>query len=732
MIRLVALLAFLPILASADPVTIRSGEHETFSRLVISIGHNTDWSIDPSDDGYVLKLDGRSDGFDTSQVFERIHRDRLIDVRQVAPNALSLFVECHCELDSFLWQPGRLVVDIIDSPDPVPAASDVVLDPLHVTSTPPIIRPAGTPLTLPNMLNISPLGIEASDQIRAEETQVEIDLSAAEEALAIGIARAASQGFLVPSTVETGQTEVEGDKVHLVPEQSDEHEPDVSIAPIRPGVGISTAMDRDLAQLGVELGRSLEQQCLSAELFQISTWGDDRAFHEQASALAETLAGEFGEEPREAQENLARLYIHFGFGAEARLVLAVSPASSQSRTILTELAGIVDDYDRDYPAILSQESCNTPGALWAFILRPTVQEESDRNQLIQHFYALPQPLRNQISPRLARGFLDIGDPAAASQLLHTANNQDAGSTHEAQTTRALIAEGFDDAEEALAVLSNEADDSVRTTPQSLIRLIELQLEQGTTPSEANLLLVGALRQEHRDTPVAQDLANIEAVGRMAAAQYQVALDLMQNREDIQALEIIDKIYEKIATHADSGTFLEFVFDEIPEGLTSATENAIAKRLIDLGFYERARSFLTGDAERAAAAERRYLRAESALGADDFALAMDALLGMTDERARALRARAYEGMGQHRAALSALNINQSASSPTLQFRAGAWERLTVEDDEVLSAFAHTVLVAPSDAPAATLAERREILTQSQDSRQSVENLLMRFTAETGGN
>jgi hypothetical protein len=732
MIRLAALLAFLPILASADPVTIRSGEHETFSRLVISIGHNTDWSIDPSDDGYVLKLDGRSDGFDTSQVFERIHRDRLIDVRQVAPNALSFLVECHCELDSFLWQPGSLVVDIIDSPDPVPAASDVVLGPLHATTTPPIIRPAGTPLTLPNMLNISPLGIEASDQIRAEETQVEIDLSAAEEALAIGIARAASQGFLVPSTVETGQTEVEGDKVRLVPEQLDEHEPDVSIAPIRPGVGISTAMDRDLAQLGVELGRSLEQQCLSAELFQISTWGDDRAFHEQASALAETLAGEFGEEPREAQENLARLYIHFGFGAEARLVLAANPSSSQSRIILTELAGIVDDYDGEYPAILAQESCNTPGALWAFMLRPTVQEESDRNQLIQHFYALPQPLRNQISPRLARGFLDIGDPAAASHLLHTANNQDAGSTHEAQTTRALIAEGFDDAEEALAVLSNEADDSVRTTPQSLIRLIELQLEQGTTPSEANLLLVGALRQEHRDTPVAQDLANIEAVGRMAAAQYQVALDLMQNREDIQALEIIDKIYEKIATHADSGTFLEFVFDEIPEGLTSATENAIAKRLIDLGFYERARSFLTGDAERAAAAERRYLRAESALGADDFALAMDALLGMTDERARALRARAYEGMGQHRAALSALNINQSASSPTLQFRAGAWERLTVEDDEVLSAFAQTVLVAPSDAPAATLAERREILTQSQDSRQSVENLLMRFTAETGGN
>lgn len=721
--QIAILLALIPFMALADPVTIRSGEHDTFSRLVISIGVGTAWSINQNEDGYTLELDGKSDGFDTTEVFTRIQRARLKDVRQVSPNTLNLSVDCLCEVDAFLWQPGYLVVDVIGTPSPVQENTEIGLYPSATATRPPPLRPTNEPSVLPDMLVLSPSPTQVSEQRATEETPVPIDLAATEKALAMGISRAASQGFLEPSIVETEQQ---------VPEVSSTQEqveaPDISNIPNRPGVGISTAMDRDLAQLGIELGRSLDRQCLPADLFQISDWGDERAFHEQAAELAEALAGEFGEEPREAQENLARLYIHFGFGAEAKLVIAADTAASQSRTILSELADIIDDNDSDHPAILAQESCNTAGALWAFLLRPTVQEQSVRNQIIQHFFALPQPLRGQISPRLARGFLEVGDPDAANQLLRSTNNKDSGATHDVQSTRALISEGTDDTQAAVAVLSDEADDNARTTPQSLIRLIELELEQGITPSEGDLILTGAMRQEHRNSPIAKDLANIEAEGRIAMGQYQAALDLLQDRDDTQAFEIIDRVYGNIAADAEAVTFLEYAYGEIPEHLTSATENAVAQRLIDLGFHERAAILLIAPAEREAAAERRYLRAESALGVGDFALALDALLGMSDERARTLRARAYEGLGQHREALAALTVDQTASSPDLQFRAGAWERLMVEEDEVLSQFAQSVLQDKSETSLVTLADRRDVLTQSQNSRQSVEDLLTRFSFE----
>jgi len=100
-----------------------------------------------------------------------------------------------------------------------------------------------------------------------------------------------------------------------------------------------------------------------------------------------------------------------------------------------------------------------------------------------------------------------------------------------------------------------------------------------------------------------------------------------------------------------------------------------------------------------------------------------MLGLTTPRANDLRAQAYEGLGEYRSALAA--TDPAAPNATLEFRAGAWERLSEDDDVVLSTFAQRVLDPSAEEPAATLADRRAILAQSQNSRQAVEDLLLRF-------
>ena len=553
------------------------------------------------------------------------------------------------------------------------------------------------------------------------------DIQATESALAEGIARAASQGFLDPSIMQTDQKE---------PDQVDD-EPEAPVAlafdaagpPSRPGIGITTAMDRDLANVRAVIEQSIEQQCLPADLFQIDEWGNDDPFHMQAAGLAEALAGEFGEEPLEAQESLARLYVHFGFGVEARLVLAADSASSRSRLVLSELAGIVDGYEGDYPLISAQAGCQTPAALWAFLINPTPLDEVSRNNLMKQFFTLPNPLRGQISPRLARNFIEIGDSDAAERLLDSTELTDAGATHEVASARAFVAEQTDDPAEALAVLSREANDNARTTPESLISFIELQLGQGFKPSEADLLLVASLRTEYEGTPIQQQLADVEAKGCIAIGQFQPALDLVDGREDEAAVSIVNDAFMVMTREANAGSFLGFAYGDMPENLTPETENSMAARLIALGFPERASTLLAGPATREAAAERRFLRAEAAMGSEDYAGVIEALLGMDDDRSRALRAEAYEGLGEYRAALAALGPDQSVTSSTLQFRANAWERLTVEDDAILSSFAQVVLDPAGNDAADTLADRRAILAQSQESRRAVEGLLLRFDGTT---
>jgi hypothetical protein len=188
------------------------------------------------------------------------------------------------------------------------------------------------------------------------------------------------------------------------------------------------------------------------------------------------------------------------------------------------------------------------------------------------------------------------------------------------------------------------------------------------------------------------------------------------------------IYAHLSENADPGKFLEFAYREIPESLSDETENMTARRLIDLGFPERATQFLTGAAVREAAAERRYLRAEAALASGRFIDVIDLLIGLSDDRASQLRSDAYAALGEYRTALSEAGGNGSLDDTTLQFRAQAWERLAIEEDPALSSFAEVILASPPSEAAVTLADRRELLTNSQESRRAVEELLTRFDGE----
>ncbi|MBU2992377.1 hypothetical protein Q4555_09295 [Octadecabacter sp. 1_MG-2023] len=737
MIRFALAFMCFPIVVWADSAPIRTGEHETFSRFVIGIGSGTPWSVEQTGSGFLLTLSGHEDGFDTSAVFERIPRERVLNVLQIAKNELLFEVDCDCEADAFLWKSGQLVVDIVSS---TPSVSETENNQPQFQSSQPFLVSENSGLELPNLLvlqnaSLPPLSLAnpvvptASAAVAFDDdapvAQDRTDIAATEAALLEGLARAASQGFLDPNITSHADPEpVQEDvPVDKPPQNAQSVEPVVSG---HPGIGISTAMDRDLSAIRDILGAEIGQKCLSADLFQIDQWGDGRALYAQVADLAEALAGEFGEQPLEAQNQLARLYLHFGFGVEARNALASDPAQSQDRLVLLQLAGLIDEYDVETDLIVAQAGCDTSGAMWAFIAQPTEIDEDRKNHITQSFLALPQPLRGQMAPRLARYFTDVGEVEAAAQLLRATDRNDSAGNHETIAVQALVAEHQDHPEEAMAALKEEAEDNGRISPDSLIRLIELGVENESLPDESDLILAAAMRQEHRGTPTADRLALAEAIARVQLEQYQAAFDLLEQRDDQEALDALNFAVIEMTERAEAATFLGFAFEDTPSGLTSHSENLIAARLIEIGFSERAADFLVSPAQREAAAERRYLRAQAAIGVEDYISAIEGLIGLTTSRANELRARAYTGLGDHNAVLSAQSIdNTEVDGATLQFRAEAWDRLTLEDDEALSAFAETVLSRPVEDPIETLFDRREVLSQSQESRRAVEALLSRF-------
>ncbi|MDC0116164.1 hypothetical protein OAH97_01645 [Octadecabacter sp.] len=719
MIRLLLCFFVFPVLAHAQPVSIRSGEHDTFSRLVLSTGVTVEWQIIPNSAGYTLELIGVDNGFDISAIFDRIPRRRILNVAQQSPNTLAIDVDCACHADVFLWRPDELVLDIIDGPDPNASSSvgetfenDITLSNEAQSVLPDLLelRTVSTPLLFPFKIPMTEQDVHELPELMATEA-----------ALLEGLARASSQGFLSPALKPPSNVE---ENIMVSEDLPDLPGPPLNVG--QPGIGISTALDRDLALINDVISGTMGQKCLPGDLFEIANWADSRALHVQISALAEGLAGEFGQETLEAEDDLARLYIHFGFGAEARSVLRENASMSQSRQILYELADIVDDYSGPYPLIATQAGCPSAAAIWAFYAVPAFLDEDALNNLLQQFFMVPQPLRGQIAPRLARKFVQIGNPDAASRLLQASENHDVETTHAVQATRALIAEEMDDPQEAIIMLEQEVSHNVRTTPNSLIHLIELELREGQVPEEGDLELAATMRQENRGTSIEGTLAVAEARGRIALRQYQASLDLVAGRQTPDALSVVDQTFDHMAGNATDASFLEFGFADLPNGITAPTENAMARRLIDLGFPQRAADVLRGSADGIVASERRYLRAEAAIGMEDYFKAIETLSGMSDPRARNLLSNAYSGLGDHTEALTVGGSGDHISSDrTLEFRAAAWDRLIVEDDEVLSNFAQAILTPSVTIQAETLADRREILAQSEESRRAIEGLLLRF-------
>ncbi|MEL6922046.1 MAG: hypothetical protein AAFO77_13705, partial [Pseudomonadota bacterium] len=101
---------------SAQPITVRSGAHEGFARLVVPVPDGSEWRISEQDRAATLELSGHSTGFDTSGVFELIDRQFIASVTST-PSSLRIAFACDCIASSFVARDAFVVVDVSKRPD---------------------------------------------------------------------------------------------------------------------------------------------------------------------------------------------------------------------------------------------------------------------------------------------------------------------------------------------------------------------------------------------------------------------------------------------------------------------------------------------------------------------------------------------------------------------------------------------------------------------------------------
>ena len=114
--------------AEAQPLAVRSGEHPTFSRLVLEPPAGTGWRVGRTPDGYELRLDREGLAFDTRRVFDLIPRRRIAGLEPgKVPSSLSIRLACECYATAFETR-GALVIDVADGLAPAGSPFELPLD----------------------------------------------------------------------------------------------------------------------------------------------------------------------------------------------------------------------------------------------------------------------------------------------------------------------------------------------------------------------------------------------------------------------------------------------------------------------------------------------------------------------------------------------------------------------------------------------------------------------------
>jgi hypothetical protein len=122
------LLFCFPIVCGAQSISVKSGDHSGFSRFVLTVPQPENWNVKAARNLVTVEGFSRRLEFDVSEVFTRISKARVSNVRVTdSRDGLILELNCKCIVESSTYKDRYLVVDIHDPP-PNTAFSEIPIE----------------------------------------------------------------------------------------------------------------------------------------------------------------------------------------------------------------------------------------------------------------------------------------------------------------------------------------------------------------------------------------------------------------------------------------------------------------------------------------------------------------------------------------------------------------------------------------------------------------------------
>ncbi|WP_136635992.1 hypothetical protein [Pseudooceanicola onchidii] len=725
--------------ALAQPVTVRSGGHDGFARLVFYLPEGTAWTLDESDQAAVLATTP-PESFDLSTVYDRIARDRLGDIRVGAsPGKLTLEMACDCYFRTETLVGNALVLDIVDGsarPETnrvTPPERPADLTPLErLVVGPPVASLAPRPATIANARRLTEtLALPSDDVARKESLDRSKRLAEVENRILEEVARASTQGLLTPKPPlpepKKDSKPVEG-KAEPLPVPK----PDAPPSALAHSAMINAGHERPkLTADGAG--------CLPDSDFDLAGWAGEDGFATGLGRHRAALIGEFDRTEKAAIRDMARFYIAYGFGAEAMAILKLDPKGVDYAN-LASMARILDHGHDPHPSPFNhQADCDTSAALWSLLASKQLDPLEDPNvqAILRTLNALPAAVRDYLGVLVAERLLASGKPDLSRTILRVLDRSGPEIDERQQLVEGQMELDHGDPEVGRETLEDAAEKDREPSPEALIALVNHDLDTGTPITSELAELIGAYVFQYRSTPLAETLRGLEILARASAGQIDTAFQLLDQHEledqlGPEAINLRDRATTYLIASLDDVLFLRLAMQQItdrPEALGPPTKRALAERFLTLGFPELTQDALSRIAPEDQTSDDARLRARAAIEQGRPLQAIAALGTLDDAEAMALLAKAKAMAGDHADASQAfarLNMDEEANRQA--WLAGEWSRLAESGDDLDTALDallrdEAVATGPEQGP---LARNRRLLQDSVSSRSTLEGLLDRYS------
>ena len=327
----------------------------------------------------------------------------------------------------------------------------------------------------------------------------------AQNQLLAQLTRAADQGLIdfVPAPVQMAELE------EVEPLVEPEIAPEVQ--PIDPELmqqlSARTAYSQGTEDALTEIVNQFAMpQCLDDAPFNMEGWGGEMGFSNQLASLRSQLLGEFDTPNPEIAEELVQLYLRYGLGAEARLMLQEIGVIHEHTPLYNDMAALVEGE----PALVSGPvlkgaGCGGAHEMWYLATGHGDYQVLEPLTITDAFSTYPIEVRALIGPPLAQAFINRGQVDAGHLVLEIIRRAESGVSTAQRMAEARVMEAQGDITGAAKVYRVLALGNGENAPEALIAYARALLKGEKHLPETLLLDIESAAFFNRNTQSADPL-----------------------------------------------------------------------------------------------------------------------------------------------------------------------------------------------------------------------------------